>query len=59
MQFTINLIGGITQYKHQAVGTFGEYTNTGFYKRYRYDQRLWDKLAPLYRFHTQKPTILS
>ena len=43
MQFTINLIGGITQYKRQTAGTFGEYTNTGFYKRYRYDQQLWDK----------------
>ncbi|MEJ2616074.1 MAG: hypothetical protein P8Z35_14035 [Ignavibacteriaceae bacterium] len=56
----INLLGGITQYKRQAVGTFGGYSgNTGFYKRYRYDQRLWDKLAPPYYPHTEKPTILS
>ncbi len=56
----INLLGGITQNKRQAVGTFGGYSgNTGFNKRYRYDQRLWDKLAPPYYPHTEKPTILS
>ena len=55
----INLLGGITQYKRQPVGTFGGHTNTGFYKRYRYDQRLWDKLAPPFYPHTEKPTILS
>ncbi|MFZ0453338.1 MAG: hypothetical protein WAM24_06260 [Ignavibacteriaceae bacterium] len=55
----INLLGGITQNKRQAVGTFGGSTNHGFYKRYRYDQRLWDKLAPPYYPHTEKPTIIS
>jgi hypothetical protein len=56
----INLLGGITQNKRQAVGTFGGYSGTtGFYKRYRYDQRLWDKLAPPHYPNTQKFLILS
>ena len=55
----INLIGGITQNQRQAVGTFSSTKNTGFYKRYKYDQRLWDKLAPPSFPSTQKFLILS
>jgi len=37
----INLLGGMTQKIRRAVGTFsGENVNTGFAKRYRYDDRL-------------------
>lgn len=37
----INLLGGIIQYQRGAVGTFvGTGIKTGFYKTYRYDERL-------------------
>jgi hypothetical protein len=55
----INLIGGITQYQRKAVGTFGGHSNTGFYKRYKYDQRLYDKISPPYFPSTKKFIILS
>jgi len=47
---TINLTGGIQQYKRNAVGTFGSggVINHGFHKNYRYDNRLLTDLPPEY-----------
>ena len=46
---TINLTGGIQQYKRNAVGTFsGGSINHGFHKNYRYDNRLLTDLPPEY-----------
>jgi hypothetical protein len=46
---TINLVGGIQQYQRGAVGTFGGGGITsGFYKNYRYDNRLLADLPPFY-----------
>lgn len=43
---TINLLGGIIQYQRAAVGTFNySGIQSGFNKRYRYDERLM-RLAP-------------
>jgi hypothetical protein len=55
----INLIGGITQYQRQPVGTFGGHSDTGFYKRYKYDERLYDKISPPYYPSTKKFLVLS
>ena len=46
---TINLLGGMIQYQRQAVGTFGYGgIQSGFKKRYRYDDRFMKIAPPFY-----------
>ncbi len=46
---TIYLLGGVTQYSRGAVGTFNSYgIVSGFYKNYRYDDRLMTSSPPFF-----------
>jgi hypothetical protein len=45
----INLLGGIIQHTRRAVGTFNQYgPQSGFAKRYRYDERLMIASPPMF-----------